>query len=167
MRKTMCIASAIKLVKDLEAEKADLLEAERNDSVLEEVGGAEVNKVAYSFSETQLRLAGLDESVRNIRHAINASNASTPITALGMTPDCVLVTMAQKNQRLGQLQAMARMPERKRAEAYGVNQAIYRVRNFNPVEVKAVADSLRREVRELQLELDKHNLTTEVTFDLV
>lgn len=167
MQKSVCIASAIKLIKDLEAEKADLLANEVNGCMREEVNGEVVDECEYSFADTQCRLTALDESVRNIRHAINVANATIPITALGMTPDCVLVTMAAKNQRLDRLQTMVRTPRRKRCETYGGTQNVYKLRNFDLAEVKAAAEGLRREVRDLQLELDKHNLNTEISFDLV
>lgn len=168
MTKTMCIAAAIKMVKDLEAEKAELLDTERRTNVQEEVNGELILAGnAYDFDTTQCKLAALDEDIRNIKHAINVANATNPIAALGMTPDCVLVAMAQKNRRLDTLKLMSRIPQRERKDAFGrSNQEVYEVRQFNSENVKQAAESIRQEVREFQLELDKYNLTTEVTFTL-
>lgn len=168
MTKTMCIAAAIKQAKDLEAEKTELLDAERRTNVQEEVNGEMVlTGPAYNFSEAQCKLGALDENIRNIKHAINVANATIPIASLGMTPDCVLVSMAQKNKRLAVLKAMSRISQRERRDTYGrANQEVYAVRQFDSEDVKKAAEELQQEIRELQLELDRYNLMTEVTFSI-
>lgn len=167
MKKTLSIVAAMKYMKALEAAKSGILSDEANTREYEEIDGKAIEIPVYDLAETQAKLKCIDETVREIKHAINKSNTVDTISSIGMTPDIALITMAQLSNRLKVVDAMALVPGRKRVrEPYGASTAnVVSVRNYPAEEAKAVADSIRAELSTIQMALDAHNMSTEVTFD--
>lgn len=165
MEKTMCIAKAIRYIKDLEAKKEDLLIKEKNNSVVKEViGGTPGKRPVYSFLNTELERTRLDEQIRAAQHAINVANATVVIDALGSTADVVLAWIDHANQRLVTLREMAQCPARKNDNTPGALRPVCQVRNYDIEEVNASIDAIQEEIRHIQVELERHNLNFMVAF---
>lgn len=167
MEKKMCLTAAMKLLKDLEEEKSQLLQSERENSTYQVVNGVETEPPEYNFSVTQSRLEAIDETVSNIRHAINAANAVKLVGETGLTVDQILVTMAQANLRMETLQRMSTRPKKSQPRFQGAleSQQVIICTNYDPAEVKKHYKIMREKVTNLQMALDLHNLSTEITFE--
>lgn len=168
-KKTMCVAGAMKYLKLLGDNKDSLIRKEIEGSVYDELNGERQSCAEYSLADTQRELELLDQSVLNIRHAVNVSNSTSIVGDTGLTVDQVLISMAQLNARLYQLQDMALKPVRSRPRPFspGSSDKIVVCANYDPVEAKTMATEIREKVSKLQMALDMHNLSTEISFESV
>lgn len=169
MEKTMRLAAAMKYLKELEDEKRTLLKQESENSTYQMLNGSAPEIPEYNFKAVQGQLEKIDETVCNIRHAMNVANATKVVEGTGLTVDQILVTMAQTNDRLGRLQGMASKAKKSQPRFMGAleNQTVIFCTNYDPEEVKCCYKQMREKLTNLQMALDLHNLSTEITFTSV
>lgn len=168
-KKTMCVAAAMKYLKLLGDDKDTLFRKEIENSVYDELNGERQSSAEYSLEDTQQQLELLDQSVVNIRHAINVSNTTSMVGNTGLTVDQILISMAQLNARLCQLHGLASRPVRSRPKPFspGSSDKIVTCANYDPDMAKAMVEKIRDKVSKLQMALDMHNLSTEISFESV
>lgn len=169
MEKTMCLSAAMKLLRSLDEEKSEILGKERENSSYQVVSGIEADPPDYDFAATQSQLEKLDETVCNIRHAINQANATRPVGDTGFTVDQILISMAQMNSRLAVLQSMSQKPKKSQPRFMGAleSQSVVVHTNYDPDEIKTCYRKLREKISNLQMALDLHNLSTNITFEVL
>lgn len=167
MKKTMMLAAAMKYLKTMDERKEMMLTKERMNMTYTEVTGGTIERPEYDFAATQQALDLIDTTVRNIRHAINAANATSTVEGTDMTVDQILIAMAQINNRLPQLSRMARTQEKTYAGYPGMDTLpTVNHTNFNPKDVNKVYFDLRDKLSKYQMALDLHNLSTSISFDV-
>lgn len=169
MEKKMCLSAAMKFLKDLEEEKTAILQKERENSAYQIVNGVSGEIPEYNFMDTQGRLEAIDETVCNVRHAINVANATKLVGETGLTVDQILISMAQTTRRMATLQGMAGKAKKSQPRFQGAleNQQVIICTNYDPAEVKAHYKKLREGRTNMQMALDLHNLSTEISFEAV
>lgn len=169
MEKKMCLAAAMKYLRELDDEKKTLLRKESEDCSYQVINGADTEVPEYNFMETQGQLEKIDETVCNIRHAINVANSTKIVKGTKLTVDQILVVMAQTNDRLGRLKTMANRAKKSQPQFVGAleSQSVVYVTNYDPEEVKRCYKQMREHLTNLQMALDLHNLSTEITFTSV
>ena len=119
---TYTSAQANKLLKKLNDEHAALLDKENRSKDFRAAMGEDVESVrpAYDYTDTQKKLAELEQRIRKVKHAINMFNATHVIPDFNMTIDEMLVYIPQLTQRKNKLADMkARLPKQRVEEQYG------------------------------------------------
>ena len=167
--KTFTSASAAKLIKRLENEKARLVSLEGKNSTYVLAQGEECDPPTYDYRETVGRIDELDETIRRIRHALHLFNAQTVIPDVGITVDEALIKLAQMNSKLRRLERLREVEPKKRLESGmfgGKGMIEYRYANFDTKEAFADYEELYRRISDLQLGLDLVNQTETFTVEL-
>lgn len=168
-KKTMTVAAAMKYLRMLDQRKETTLRKEQENCVYLEINGEAQEGEAYSLTEAIMEVSILDSSIRNIRHAINVSNTTTEVGDTGMTVDEVLVYIAQLSNNVRRLEMLASIPARSKPRPFSpgsVDKAVT-CAQFDPASAKESAQQQQSKLSELQMALDLHNLSTEVTFKSV
>ena len=139
---TYTSAQANKLLKKLNDEHAALLDKETRSKDFRAAMGEDVESVrpAYDYSDTQKKLAELEQRIRKVKHAINVFNATHVIPDFGMTIDEMLVYIPQLTQ-------------------YGRQSNIidYSYANYDLAAVEADYERVSDELSRAQLALDAVN----------
>lgn len=163
----MTSAYANKLLKQLDEEKAYLLDKEESGALYVAAEGEEPSIPDYSFLDTEKKLEEINNKIQLIKHAVNYTNASTPVMVNGkeMTVDVILVRMAQLNRRKDTLDSMRRKRNKERLEMRAMRGSSsvpqYQYLNYDINEVEKEYQRLADEIMAMQLALDKHNQTFE------
>ena len=159
---TYTSAQANKLLKKLNDEHAALLDKENRSKDFRAAMGEDVESVrpAYDYTDTQKKLAELEQRIRKVKHAINVFNATHVIPDFGMTIDEMLVYIPQLTQHKNKLADMkARLPKQRVEEQYGRQSNIidYSYANYDMAAVEADYESVSDELSRAQLALDAVN----------
>ena len=103
----VCIAEAMKRVKELEEEKARLLQAESRRGVIEYKENENKVEVDYDYDATRRAIKTLDDEVRRIRWIVSKANCALPIDGFDMSICEGLILLAQLRKEHMQLSHMA------------------------------------------------------------
>lgn len=152
---------ANKTIKNLQAEVVTLLQAEERDKTYSHAVSETPQIPAYSFSETQAKLAELRGKIAVIRHAINTFNISATLPGYNMTLDEGLGRMSLLHGEKKRLYELLQIPETARERTYGSKEADYVHRNFDVAEVQTAYDNVCTELMKLQQAINIVNLTEE------
>ena len=164
-------SEAAKLLRTLNDEEQALLSKEHLSSTFVAAIEEDVESVrpAYSYSETQQKLAEIREKVRRVKHAINCFNASQIVGDTGMTIDQVLVYIPQLTEMRTRLYDMQNRLPKQRTSVGGIgsNTVIdYRYANYSVERAKEDYTRISDELRKIQTALDVVNTTVKMEFDL-
>lgn len=164
--KTVTSASANKLLRSLEDEKAYLLSMENESKEYTLAENEKVQKPDYDYRGTAQKLEELDNRIRKIKHRINVFNVTTVLPNLDLTIDEALVKMAQLNRRKEQLDEMRKhLPKIRKEDPYlRTNMIEYTYVNYDLEEVRKDYQKISEQIMELQLALDTCNQTQ--TFEI-
>lgn len=154
-------AEAIKLIKKLEDNKESLLRTEREDYLYNAAVGEDPAKLKpeYSLFDTQNTYDEICKQIIKLKHALNVFNATTEVKN-GLTIDQVLVLLPMLNLRKDKLNAMRMIPKRKRDRITG-SVIDYQYTSYDPKDAQDKYLEISDEINELQLALDKINMTVE------
>ena len=155
-------AQANKLLKKLNDEHAALLDKENRSKDFRAAMGEDVESVrpAYDYTDTQKKLAELEQRIRKVKHAINMFNATHVIPDFNMTIDEMLVYIPQLTRRKNKLLEMkSRLPKERVDEQYGRQSNIidYRYANYDIALVEADYEKTADKLSRAQLALDAVN----------
>lgn len=155
-------AQANKLLKKLNDEYTALLSREERSQVFRAAMGEDIASVrpAYDYRETQTRLAELERTIRQLKHAINRFNTSQIVDGFNMTVDEMLVYIPQLTRRKSKLFDMKeRLPKERVTEQYGRQSNIidYTYANYDIAAVEADYEKATDELTRAQLALDAVN----------
>ena len=117
-------------------------------------------KPQHDYTDTQKKLAELEQRIRKVKHAINMFNATHVIPDFNMTIDEMLVYIPQLTQRKNKLADMkARLPKQRVEEQYGRQSNIidYSYANYDLTAVEADYEKVSDELSRAQLALDAVN----------
>ena len=168
--KKMTSAYANKLIRQLEEDKAFWLTKERESYLYTAAINEEPVIPEYDYKEVSAVIAGIDEKICKIKHAINLSNVNSLILAgeKEMSIDCALVRMAQLNNRKIMLDSMRKTLPKTRVMGYAARNQVpeYQYINYDMEVVKADYEKINDEIMAIQIALDKHNQTVEFEVDI-
>lgn len=171
MRK-MTSAYANKMLKSLEADKVFWINKEATSCSYVAAINEEAVVPEYDYSEVASMIAGLDEQIALIKHALNVSNAAAKILVgeSEMSVDMILIRMAQLNKRKSVLDQMRkRLPKaREERSSYMPRNPVpeYRYINYDLEVVKKEYESVSKTIMEMQMALDKYNQTVEFEVEI-
>ncbi|MCL2665170.1 MAG: hypothetical protein FWE82_06120 [Defluviitaleaceae bacterium] len=154
----MCNAEILKKIKLLEQSKSDVLSKENRTHQVTYQEEKDRYDYGYSFSLTRETVCGLDAEIRKLRHLLNISNATTAVPEFEMTLGECLVYLAQLNNELGIVSRMAKKETTTTNTTYG-GKVEYTALNYSKEECQAKADWLQNTIAQLQIAIDRTNLT--------
>jgi len=99
----MCNSEAMKLIKELEQKKENIIRNEDRRSRIAYKEDEEKVPTSYNYAKTRLAIAEIDERIRKIKHALAKSNCTTIVENFGITIGEALVCLAQLNTEYRQL----------------------------------------------------------------
>ena len=157
----VCIAEAMKLIKELEEEKEMLVYGENRRCTVSYKEGEQKVLPDYNYQETRQRIAELDGEVRRIKFIISQANCKIQLDGFGISICEGLILLAQYRKELGRLSRLAtREQVTRRITPNGVleyTECLYDVKDA----VQAQKD-LNNLIGKLQVAIDKANLVNEV-----
>ena len=162
-------AEANKLLRKLQDERLDLLQAERDSKsfIAATTEKLEDARPAYDYESVQKQLADIERKIRVIKHAINQFNISHVIEGFDMTIDQMLVYIPQLSERKMKLNQMGNAMVKSRINNSGRTNIIeYIHANYDVAKAREDYDSVCRELIAAQLALDKINTTETIDIDL-
>ncbi len=167
----MTSAYANKLLKQLSEDKEYWVNKERSSCVYTAAVGETPVVPEYDYTEVSAVIAGIDEKMCRIKHAINLANATNTVSADSgeLTIDAVLVRMAQLNQRKSFLDYLRKQqPKTRKEAAYGARNAApeYQYINYDLEQIKAEYETVSAQIMNLQIALDKYNQTFEFEVEI-
>lgn len=157
-------AEAAKILRQLNADHAALLEKENRSSVFLAAVGEDIESVRpeYDYKYMQQKLAENEEKIRAVKHALNVFNTTHTIPEFGMTIDQMLVYIPQLSQRRDKLYSMkSALPKTRETSAYGRNGNIidYRYANYDIAAAEAEYAEVSELLAKAQTALDVANNT--------
>ena len=167
MNYTLTSAEANKLLKKLLEEKDIILNDEEESKVFQAANGEDIESVRpeYDYETTQVLLAGYNEKIRKLKHAINCFNTTQVVEELGMTIDEVLVYIPQLTKHLRKISDMARTMPKSRVTLFNTSHIIdYNYTNYDVKKAKEDNIRVMEELSKVQTALDLVNNT--VTFEV-
>ncbi len=155
-------AEAAKLLRKLNENHQAVLDKESKCADFIAAVGEDIEDVRpqYDYHKTQEELAGIEQKIRTVKHAINQFNISTVVQDFGMTVDQMLVYIPQLSARKQKLSRMAaQLPkERCSSAGFGAKTIIeYRYANYDIAAVEAELAAVTEELARAQTALDVVN----------
>ena len=169
---TMTSAYANKLLRNLEEDKAFWVNKEGTSSTYVVAINEEPVVPVYDYAEVAATIAGIDEKITIIKHALNVTNATAKVQVgeAEMSIDTILIKMAQLNKRKNVLDLMRKQLPKARVEqhAYMSRNSVpeYRYINYDLELIKKEYESVSAKIMELQMALDKYNQTVQFEVDI-
>lgn len=156
----MSCSAIMKRIKELDEQKNILIREELNRCVTSYVTEADKVDTGYNYSEQQSAIDGIDDEMRRLKSILNRVNATVKIKELGMTISEALVKLAQLNSKRARLQTLPTVQSSRRVTYNGLIE--FTVCNFDTEVVKCDIETLRTQISELQMAIDKINLNHQV-----
>ena len=154
---TVCIAEAMKHIKDLEEEKKQLLYNENRRCLVSYKEGEKKVFPDYSYEETRMRVKEIDCEVRKIKYIISKANCEIMLDGFDMSISEGLVYLAQLRKEHEQLSRLVgRDQVSRRITPNGVleyTECLYSVK-----EADNAQKELNKTISKLQVAIDRANL---------
>lgn len=157
----ICHMEAMKIVKELEQQKINLISDEDTRCAVSYKEGEEKVAMKYNYDETRAKIKEIDDKVRLIKSRLAKSNCSVIVDGFDVTIGEALVLLAQMQNEIQQLEYLAEKEQLTRRITYnGVVE--YTECNYDVEKVKAELQAMRTKVGKLQVAIDRANLVTEI-----
>lgn len=170
MRK-MTSAYANKMLRSLEEDKEFWVNKEAASSTYVAAINEEPVVPEYDYAEVAATIAGIDEKIAVIKHALNIANANAKVQVgdTEMSIDTILIKMAQLNRRKMVLDVMRKqLPKAREERSYVSRNAVpeYRYINYDLDLIKQEYERISGIIMEMQMALDKYNQTVQFDVDI-
>lgn len=162
-------AAANKMLKQLQDEKAYLLQLEKESATYIQVTGYDTEKPEYDYEKIYTQIRVIDDKIGQIKHAINVFNCSTELPELGFTVDAALVKLAQLTKEKERLDIMRkRLPKTRRQNRYGDsgNLVEYTCTNYDIEQTKEDYNTVCEEIIKIQMGIDYVNQTQKFEIEI-
>ena len=157
----VCIAEAMKLIKDLEEEKELLIYGENRRSTVSYKEGEDKVLPDYNYQNTRTRIAELDGEVRRIKYIISKANCEVQLDHFGISICEGLILLAQYRKEYDRLSRLATRDQvTRRITPNGVLE--YTECLYNVKEAEKAQKELNTTIGKLQVAIDKANLVSEI-----
>ena len=154
----MCHSEAMKVIKELESKKRQLIYNEDNYSKISYKEGESKVLTTYDYNQTRSEISKIDERIRKIKHALAVSNCKTVIDKFNITIGEALVYLAQLNNEYSQLDEMSEnIKLSRRITPNGIIE--YTECLYEPEQVVKDMEALHTKIGKLQIAIDRANLT--------
>ena len=157
----VCIAEAMKLIKDLEEEKDMLVYGENRRCTVSYKEGEEKVLPDYNYAATRKRIAELDGEVRRIKHIISKANCEILLDGFGISICEGLILLAQYRKEYDRLSRLAAKDQvTRRITPNGVleyTECLYDVK-----QAAQAQKDLNVTIGKLQVAIDRANLVNEI-----
>lgn len=166
-------ATAGKMIKALEDEKAFILEREKLTSTYILSVGEKEEPPVYDYEQTQQAITDLDAKIAKLRYALHNFNSKTMLPNLGVSIDEALIVLAQLSKQAKRLDRMRmRLPkQRMTSSSYGRYENLsstpqYEYANYDIERAEADYQEVSSRIEALQLDIDlvNHTYLFEVDF---
>ena len=159
---------ANKLVKQLKERQSILKEQERDLSSYIVTDGEEPIVPDYNYEEVRDTIRDIENKIRTIKHAVNVANVLNTITYedTTLTVDVALIKMAQLSERKQRIESLASAQAKRRIGTTYGGATEYKYANYDPAIAKIDYEKINNELTQLQLALDKYNLTYEFEVEI-
>lgn len=154
----VCHTEAMKLIKELEKQKDELIEFEdRNSTVSYKEGETPIDS-GYAYEKTREQIRAIDDRIRAVRTALGRANTEVIAEPFGITIGEALVLLAQLQNERAQVESLTGRNPLKSEITY--NGVIRFTRcNYDVRQAEADAGALRKRISDLQIAIDRANLT--------
>lgn len=157
----ICHTHAMKMIKELEEQKRLLIEKEDENCIVSYKEGEERLPAGYDYDKMREEIRSVDGRVCSLRAVLAKANCTVTVEPFGITIGEALVMLAQLQAERGQIESLAgRKQVSRRITSNGVveySECVYDVSRAAG-DVKA----LREKIAELQMAIDRANLTNYV-----
>lgn len=154
----VCLAQAMKKVKELEAEKEQLIEYENRYCRISYKEGEEKIKSDYDYILLHDEIRDIDGRILYIKHKLAKANCSVSVEPFGYTVGEALVYLAQLQNAKAQAERLAGQKQTERRITYnGVVE--YTECAYDVNDAKKELRKLRDTIASLQIAIDRANLT--------
>lgn len=154
----ICYTEAIKLIKQLESEKENLIQYEDSYCRISYKEGE--NKIASDYNYNAMRndIEALDLRIRTLRYKLAIANCSTIIDDFDISISEGLIMLAQLQNEKAQVESLAEKKQLSRCVTY--NGAVeYTECSYDVNTAKADVKIIRDKIAKLQVAIDRANLT--------
>ena len=159
----ICHTEAMKMVKEYQEQKNALTSKEMDNSIISYKEGEEKIKSEYNYEETRKNIKDLDEKIRKLKNALAIANTKVLIDNFNITIGEALVYLAQLQKEKQELEFLAdRQQLTRRITPNGVIE--YTECCYDVKTVEEDIKSLRKKIDELQIAIDRANLTNFIEF---
>ena len=154
----VCHTEAMKLIKELEKQKDELIEFEDRNSVVSYKEGETPIDSGYAYEKTREDIRAIDGKIRAVRTALGRANTLVIAEPFGITIGEALVLLAQLQGERVQVESLTgRNPLTSEITYNGVIR--FTRCNYDVKQAEADAGALRKRISELQIAIDRANLT--------
>ena len=161
---TLTPALANKMIKQLKDRADALIEQERATKFITYSDASNRFPTDYSFDKTQKALIKINGDIIKIRHCVNVLNATSTLPNLGITVDAALIEMAMLTEMKDRLSLMRTgQIKESRPAPTGV---VITEKMYNPAEAASEYEAVMNRLNQIQLDLDKFNLTQTFEIDI-
>lgn len=153
----MTHTEAMKLIKELEREKSDLIAFEDRNCFCSYKENETKISTGYDYAAARGRVDEIDAAVRRLRFALAKANVAVTLEGFDMTVAEGLVWIAQLQDKRRQLESLACETQlSRRITPNGILEYTERLYDVN--EAKAQAAETVRTIHALQVAIDRANL---------
>lgn len=157
----VCIAEAMKKIKELEEEKQLLVYGETRRCTVSYKEGEEKVLPDYNYQDTRKRIAELDDEVRRIKYIISKANCEIQLDGFNLSICEGLILLAQYRKECDRLSRLASRDQKtRRITPNGVleyTECLYDVK-----EAEKAQKDLNALIGKLQVSIDRANLVNEI-----
>lgn len=154
----VCQTQAMKMIKELEEQKRLLLLKEDETSAESYKEGEGRLPSDYDYAKTRQSVREIDDRVRALRFVLAKANCSVIAEPFGVTLGEALVMLAQLQSEKAQIESLAaRRQKTRRITPNGVVE--YTECVYSVADAEADVKKLREKINELQMAIDRANLT--------
>lgn len=158
------LMSIMKQIKELEARKTSVIEEEDGNCTVTYINAQDKESPDYNYAETRAAIDELDRQILYLKSVLNYNNCITRVYGYDYTIGEALVRLAQLNNELKQLDSLPAKQQRRNVLSSGIIQ--YTDCCFDTKQVKQDIMALRSRIAQLQIAIDRTNLTHEVEVDM-
>lgn len=163
-----CNIEIMKMVKALEAEKAEIIASEERNSTIsysstEKQNSLVENKPEYDLVAVNASIDRLDSQIRRLKHILNKANSENMLELEGrsMTVGEGIVYMAQLSANIRRLEKLANTDKLTRSSGWRSSEAEYTEVKYDINIARDLLKAAKEELMRLQVAIDRSNLLNE------
>lgn len=157
----VCHTEAMKKIKEYEEQKRILIRQEYDNSTISYKEGEEKIASNYNYKKTRADIAMIDKKIRDIRTKLAYANCTVKVEKFNITIGEALVMLAQMQQEKRVVESLSyRTQLTRRLTTNGILE--YTECLYSPEDASQDAEALRQKIGDLQIAIDKANLTNEI-----
>ena len=160
----LCLKEVIKRIALLEQQKSQVLSDESQNCVTTYGADEKKENSTYIFANVRTEIEDINKRIRQLKHKLHYANATVNLSELNMTIGECVIYMAQLNGEKTILERMALKEPKYRRSTFGGN-VDWTETNYTKEECRDVLKSISEQILQLQMVIDRANLTHEVEID--